>query len=78
MLDGAYYPAIADGFAKVTKAEEFYTSWKKLTGVKITPKNAVSLTLPGGKLISSPDFSASLRFTVHELNGKQLITLLFT
>ena len=76
VMPGEYYHAIAGGFEKVSKAEPYYFEGKRCDkGIAVKPKNAVSRELPNGKQITYPDFSQSLRFTAHKLNGKYLVTL---
>ena len=76
VMPGEYYHAIAGGFEKVSKAEPYHFDGKRCDKeIVVKPKNVVSRKLPNGKEISYPDFSQTLRFTAHKLNGKYLVTL---
>ncbi|MBQ6597736.1 MAG: hypothetical protein IJH79_09310 [Lentisphaeria bacterium] len=76
VMPGEYYHAIARGFEKVSKAEPYYFEGKRCKeDISVKPKNVISRKLPNGKEISYPDFSQTLRFTAHKLNGKYLVTV---
>ena len=76
ILSGDYMTAIAEGFGKVAEGEDFYFQGKRCDGdFTVTPRNAISRKLAGGKEITFPDFSRTIRYTAHEKNGKYLITL---
>ncbi len=75
-LKGEYLHSIAEGFDKVAVGEKYYFKGvrcdKKFT---LTPQNVVTYKLPGGKSISMPDFSRTIRYTAHQLDGKYLFTV---
>ena len=76
LLPGEYYHAIADGYSKVAKAEDFYFNGIRCDKeIFINVKNAISRTLADGKVITFPDFSKTIRYTAHKKNGKYLITV---
>lgn len=76
LLPGEYYHAIADGYSKIAKAEEFYFDGTRCDkDISINIKNAISRTLANGKIITFPDFTKTIRYTAHKKNGKYLITL---
>ena len=76
LLPGEYYHAIADGYSKVSKAEEFYFDGIRCDEeISVKVKNAISRTLTDGKVITFPDFSKTIRYTAHKKNGKYLVTV---
>ncbi len=76
VMPGEYYPCIAEGFGKVAEGEDFYFGGRRCDrDFTVKPRNAVTRKLAGGREITYPDFSRTIRYTVHEKNGKYLITL---
>jgi len=76
VLSGEYLHAIAKGFSMVSSAEEYYDQGKRCEdGFEFIVRNAVSHKLPDGKVLNFPDFSKTIRWTVHEKDGKYLATI---
>lgn len=76
LMQGEYYHGIAEGFSKVSAGEAFYFKGTRCDkDFKVRPRNVVARQLPGGQEITFPDFSKTLRYTVHKLNGKYLATV---
>ena len=79
ILSASYLRAIAEGYGMVSKFEEYYTEGKRCDDeFKVNAKNSASRTVTGddGKPVTIyyPDFSGKFRFTVHEWQGKRLLT----
>ncbi len=80
LLSAKYLRAIADGYAMVSKYEEYYMDGKRCDErFKLIAKNSATRTVTGndGKPVTIyyPDFSGKIRFTAHDWNGKTLLTI---
>lgn len=76
LLPGEYCHAIAEGFSKVSEAEDYYFDGDRCDKeFTVHAKNATVKELPGGSVITFPDFSRTIRYTAHRKDGKYLITV---
>ena len=79
--DGAYLQGIADGFADLAPVEEILMNGKDITKqARIEPVNRITLEMTGadGKPaeVRVPELNANLRFRVHSLGKRCVVTLL--
>ncbi len=80
LLPGAYFQAMHSAYGMVARAEAFYQRGKRLPAdslpVKIANSSEAEVVNEAGQKISItyPDYSDALRYTVHELDGKKLLT----
>lgn len=79
-LSGRYFQSIRDAWSLVAQAEDFYFKGRRCDSqVKIHFKNTVEQEFPYGKnekrKVSFPDYSADLRYTLHEKDGEYLLTV---
>lgn len=76
LLPGEYFYSISKGFSMVSSAEDFYISGTRCDkDFKVRPRNVFSRKLSGGKEITYPDFSQTLRYTVHKFKGNYIATV---
>lgn len=79
--DGAYLQGIADGFADLSPVEEILMKGEDITGqARVEPVNVISLKMTGAdgrpSEVKYPELSSKLRFRVHRLGKRCVVTLL--
>ena len=76
LLPGEYFYGISKGFDMVSSAEDFYINGTRCDkDFKVRPRNVFVRKLASGGEITFPDFSSTLRYTVHKLNGRYIATV---
>lgn len=76
MLPGSYFYAISQAFSEIAFAEPFYKMGKRCDdSLKIEPQDLYTFT-QNGVSVTLPYSRSEIKHTVHEYNGKKLLTVL--